>query len=156
MTYYYRDQISIDLMSAVQHYWEQVGVKCEPRLITGNLLEIIYEQVAYDMLYGAVSAMDVFEIYAIYHSSKKNNVWKHKDPRVDNLIDTAMQQPDDNKRRDLLFELQRLDHEELLWRLPLWAPKNFIYESKRIKRPAIYGNLWFEHKLDLHLWEIVD
>ena len=49
LRFYYKDELTRDLMAAIQNYWEQVGVKSNPRLLSGDVTGLINEKRDYDV-----------------------------------------------------------------------------------------------------------
>src|SRR5713101_3555800 len=77
---------------------------------------------------------DIFEY--LFHSSKfppnGANRGYFADPRIDALVDQARKEPDQNTRKQLYAEIQRILAEELPY-INLWYQDNVLVHSKRVR-----------------------
>ncbi|NSW90743.1 MAG: ABC transporter substrate-binding protein [Firmicutes bacterium] len=156
LAYYYTDQQTVDLIEAIRYYWEQIGIKCETTLLQGNLLELIYEQRDYDFLYAGLSAMALEEVYGFLHSNHTmgQKLGMGNKEILDPLIDAMNREGDQAKRKEIVKQIQEVEN-QYLFQMPLFALKMYIVEHKNLKKPAIYGNEWFNYDYKLHEWEVV-
>jgi len=155
LAYYYADQQTLDLIETIKFYWEQVGLKVETSILKGNLLELIYETRPYDFLYAGLSAMALEEVYGIFGST---HVMGQKlglgDKSVDPLIDELFKEGDQAKRKAIVQKIEAWEN-QALQQMPLFALQMYVLEHKNLKKPAIYGNEWFNYDYKLQEWEIV-
>jgi ABC-type transport system substrate-binding protein len=152
--YYYKDEITKDFMAVVQYMWQQVGVKCEPRLFQGNLVEILYEKKDFDLCYVGLSSPEPQDATERYTTGHKLNAVSYNNPEFDRLVKEGALAMGKDNRKPIYDRIQEVLYEDIPM-IPLYSLKDFYIESKRLKRPNdIYPNPWFEAKLDIHLWEL--
>lgn len=63
LCYYYDDQTTIDAMTLITQNCKEAGVICEPFLATGDVGEILYGSMNYDVMYFGASNSDAVLIY---------------------------------------------------------------------------------------------
>ena len=136
--YYYTDQQTVDLMTAVQHYWDQVGVKSKFRLITGDLNSLLWtppkdpvkgpSAVDWDILYGATAALALNEYYNKYLGGAPGNSHTPNDPQLDALINATNATVDPAKQKAAFFELQKYEN-KVLPAIPLYYQPLFLFSS---------------------------
>lgn len=61
--YYYDDQTTVDAMTLIAQNCKEAGVICEPFLATGDLGEVLYGSMNWDLLYFGASQSDAVLIY---------------------------------------------------------------------------------------------
>lgn len=149
MIFYYNDQQTRDLMSAIQYYWDQVGVKLEARLVTGDVTGIIHNVRNYDIWYGATGCSnptDHLGRWMTHYSSGTG----HANARYDELLELGMKTLDPEKRKVHFDEMQKILHDDVVV-IPLYSPMLFFIQNPRIERPEV-----FAHGKDWHVnyqWE---
>ncbi len=159
---YYGDQTSADFMDAVCAYLNDVGIKAEWTLITGDLTAGIYDIRDYHLIYAGLSAMAVEEAYNPFHnatltSSVMGKVMPNDYHGMDALIEELWVTVDQNRRTEILKELQVIETEEMLWQLPLFALRNVqVVNTARVNLPAELelSNEWSNYERYLDKWTI--
>ena len=83
VVYYYTDQATVDLMTAIQAYLADVGIKMEFELVEGDLATILWaapadqtngpRAVDWDMCYAANAALSLHEYYDRYRTGSPTN-----------------------------------------------------------------------------------
>ena len=79
MVYYYDDQQTVDLMTIIGQYWQEVGVKAQFRKLEGDLAAQLWvppadmekgpSAVKWDLAYAAVAALAESEFYNRFAST---------------------------------------------------------------------------------------
>ena len=83
VVYYYDDQQTVDLMTIIGQYWQEVGVKAQFRKLEGDLAAQLWvppadmvngpSAVKWDLAYAAVAALAESEFYNRFASTASNN-----------------------------------------------------------------------------------
>ena len=160
--YYYTDQQTVDLMTAVQHYWDQVGVKSKFRLITGDLNSLLWtppkdpvkgpSAVDWDILYGATAALALNEYYNKYLGGAPGNSHTPNDPQLDALINATNATVDPAKQKAAFFELQKYEN-KVLPAIPLYYQPLFLFSSKKLNRTGdANSNAQYNYDWNLDNW----
>ena len=87
----------LDTITAIQAYWQDVGVNMEFQLLTDNLTALlwtpsadgVHSAVDWDICFAGTNALTLGEFYNRHHSTAANNSTVLPDPALDALIDTA-------------------------------------------------------------------
>lgn len=97
--YYYTDQATVDLMTAIQAYLAEVGIKMEFELVEGDLASILWtapadqtngvRAVDWDMCYAANAALSLHEYYDRYRTGSPTNSHTPEDAELNALIDAT-------------------------------------------------------------------
>lgn len=135
--YYYADQTTANLVAAVQQYWEAVGIRSKPRLITGAaVIQEIYEDHTYEVLFwgGPTFAPDPSGLADSFHSRNifpaGYNAPRYQNPEVDSLLDQGATTVDLTQRIPLYQQVQAIVMEDLP-AIPMWSPNRFIFVSDK-------------------------
>lgn len=161
VVFYYGDQMTVDLMAAVQAYLGQVGMKMNFRKLEGDLTSQLWlppadpvngpSAVDWDMAYGAIAALTMHEYYNRFQGGASSNSHTPADPILNSLIEATNSTADVEAQKEAFHELQKYEN-ETLFNIPLYHQKQFIIESKRIDRKGVpYGNEQFAYD-----WRIID
>jgi len=161
VVYYYGDQLTVDLMTAVQAYLADVGIKMKFRKLEGDLTTLLWtppqdpakgpSAVNWDLAYAGISALTLHEYYNRFRSGASSNSHTPTDPELDRLIDAINATADTEEQRKAFIELTKYENETLP-EIPLYYQQGFIVESKRVNRKGIpYGNEQFAYD-----WRIID
>ncbi|MFY9357250.1 MAG: ABC transporter substrate-binding protein, partial [Defluviitoga tunisiensis] len=161
VVYYYGDQLTVDLMTAVQAYLADVGIKMKFRKLEGDLTTLLWtppqdpakgpSAVNWDLAYAGISALTLHEYYNRFRSGESSNSHTPTDPELDRLIDAINVTADMEEQRKAFIELTKYENETLP-EIPLYYQQGFIVESKRVNRKGIpYGNEQFAYD-----WRIID
>ena len=97
--YYYTDQATVDLMTAVQAYLADVGIKMEFELVEGDMATILWtapadqtngpRAVDWDICYAANAALSLHEYYDRYRTGSPTNSHTPEDAELNRLIDAT-------------------------------------------------------------------
>ena len=164
LVYYYGDQLTVDLMTAVQAYLDAVGIKMTFRRLEGDLSAQLWtppedpingpSAVEWDLCYGAVAAMAMQEFYHRYKTGAKANSHTPGTPEMNALIDAINASPDPAVQKKAFAELQKYEN-EYLPAIPLYYQQVFIYESDRLSRNGgSYGNAQYNYDWNIVNWTV--
>ena len=158
VVYYYGDQLTADLMVAIQAYLGDVGVEMTYRKLEGdvggqlNALPVDGSDtsaVKWDIAYGAKAALALQEYYNGYQSGK--NSYTPGDANRDALIASINGTVDVSKQQMAFKEFTKFENSALS-DIALYYQQLFIYESNRLNRNGgQYGNDQFVYD-----WGVVD
>lgn len=97
--YYYTDQATVDLMTAIQAYLADVGIKMEFQLVEGDLASLLWtapadqtngvRAVDWDLCYAANAALSLHEYYDRYRTGSATNSHTPEDAKLNELIDAT-------------------------------------------------------------------
>lgn len=159
VVYYYGDQLTADLMVALQAYLADVGVGMTYRKLEGDVggqLNALPEAgsdtsaVTWDIAYGAKAALALQEYYNGYLSGK--NSYTPGDPKRDELIGRINGSVDVMEQQMAFKDFERFEN-EILSDIPLYYQQVFIYESDRMSRNGgQYGNAQFNYDWNIVNW----
>lgn len=161
VVYYYGDQLTVDLMTAVQAYLSQVGIKMNFKKLEGDLSAQLWvtpedpkmgpSEVEWDMAYAGIAALTVHEYYNRFAPGASSNSHTPTDQKLAELIAATNSTADIDKQKAAFYDLQEYFNENL-FAIPLYYQQVFIYESDRVDRKDIpYGNEQFTYD-----WRIID
>ena len=158
VVYYYGDQLTADLMVAMQAYLGDVGVQMTYRKLEGDVggqLNALPEDgsdtsgVTWDIAYGAKAALALQEYYNGYRSGRSSYAPGNSDR--DALVDAINATADPAAQQEAFMAFERFEN-SVLSDIPLYYQQLFIYESSRMSRNGgQYGNDQFNYD-----WGIVD
>lgn len=159
---YYGDQGSADLMDAIVYYLGQVGIKAEWHLLTGDLVAQIYNNPDYHIIYAGLSAMAPEEAYNTFYSntiatSTMANLWTSTYKGMDSLLEQLWVTVDPSRRRQILLDLQKVETEEMLWHIPLFALRNIqVFNTARVNLPPelVLSNEWSNYERFIEKWTL--
>jgi peptide/nickel transport system substrate-binding protein len=160
MVFYYGDQLTVDLMAALQAYLGDVGVKMTYRKLEGDVGAQLttrptnpvdgVSNIDWDLGYGAAAATALQEYYNPYKTGGTSHT--PSDPNLDRMIDAINASADPNEQRPAYFELQEYWNSKLD-ALPLYYQQLFIYESKKLNRNGHgYGNEQYNYDTGIVDW----
>ena len=166
VVYYYTDQQTVDLMSIIQNYLAQVGIKMEFRLVEGDLATLLWSlpkdpvngpsAVDFDLCYGATAALSMHEYYDRYQTGAALNSHTPGVAELDELIKATNASIDPEQTKTAFNELQKYENEEL-FALPLYYQPVFVMKTDKIKgMPEKLGNPQFNYKWDIHKWTLAE
>lgn len=159
---YYADQGSADFMDACVAYLSDIGMKADWVLMTGDLTTQIYEVRDYNFCYAGLSAMAVEEAYNRFHSTQiktgtLKNLWPTDVTLMDGLLEELWVTTDTTRRNEILYEIQEVETEEMLWDVPLFALRNVqVFNKVRVNLPdeLVLSNEWSNYERYLEKWTI--
>ena len=160
MIYYYGDQQTVDLMTAIQAYLADVGIKMHFRQTTDTPTELNAlpddlengpAAVKFDLGYGAHAALALQEYYNIYGSGTSHSPLN---PEMTALVEAINATSDVAKQKEAFFEIERYFSENLI-HLPLYYQPMFIFESTKINRNGeSYGNPQYNYDWGIVNWTV--
>lgn len=164
VVYYYTDQQTVDLMTIIQSYLAEVGIKMNARLVEGDLATILWKApedpvngpsaVDWDMCYAANAALSLHEYYDRYQTGTAINSHTPSDSKLDELIAATNSSVDPEVQKQAFFELQKYENETLFC-LPLYYQPIFLITSDKIAKGAPeVGNPQFNYNWDIQNWEL--
>ncbi|MEG2481097.1 MAG: ABC transporter substrate-binding protein [Clostridia bacterium] len=162
--YYYGDQMTVDLLTAVQAYFADVGIQMTMRKLEGDLASQLWvapedsvngpSAVEWDLAYAAVAALSMGDYYDRYQGGYSSNSHTPKDEKLDSLIAATNATSDVEKQMAAYHELEKYENENEI-NLPLYHQPVFIVQSDRLDRgTAPYGNDQYMYDWDLVNWDI--
>lgn len=164
VVYYYTDQQTVDLMTIIQSYLQQAGIKMKFRLVEGDLATLLWKApddpangpsaVDWDMCYAAVSALSLHEYYDRFHSGNALNSHTPTDAELDKRIDaTNVIEPAAQKAA--FNELQKYENDTLFC-LPLYYQPVFVVTSNRVQGIDLgnLGNPQFNYDWNVQSWTV--
>ncbi len=161
VVYYYGDQLTSDLMVAIQAYLQDVGVEMTYRKLEGDVgeqLNVLPEAnsdtsaVKWDMAYGAKAALALQEYYNGYASN--TNSYTPANSKLDELISGINATVDSEKQIAAFAEFERYEN-EMLSDIPLYYQQLFIYESDKVDRNGgQYGNAQYNYDWGILNWTV--
>lgn len=161
IVYYYGDQLTADLMVALQAYLGDVGVQMTYRKLEGdvggqlNALPAVGSDtsaVTWDIAYGARAALALQEYYNQYYTSR--NSYTPGDSNRDALIDAINGTVDVSQQQEAFKSLTQYEN-LMLSDIALYYQQLFIYESARLSRNGgQYGNDQFVYDWGVTNWTV--
>ncbi len=164
VVYYYDDQQTVDLMTIIGQYWQEIGVKAQFRKLEGDLAAQLWvppvdrvkgpSAVKWDLAYAAVAALAESEFYNRFSSTASNNSTVPKQEGLDELIISANGTMDTAEQKKAFGEIQNYVAENVV-ALPLYHQVCFIYTSKDLDMAgAGFGNDQFSYEKHILDWKI--
>ena len=164
VVYYYTDQLTVDLMTTVQSYFAEVGVKMNFRLVEGDLATILWKApddqvngpsaVDWDIAYAANAALSMHEYYDRYRTGSASNSHTPQDAKLNELIDATNASMDAEVQRQAFFELQKYEN-ETMFTMALYYQPIFLIESNKITKGApTVGSPQFNYDWNIQDWEV--
>ena len=161
VVYYYGDQMTVDLMVAMQAYLADVGIEMTYRKLEGDVggqLNALPDAgsdtsaVTWDIAYGARAALALHEYYNGYQSGLSS--YAPGDSQRDDLIAAINGTANVDEQRQAFMEFERFENEKLS-DIPLYYQQLFIYESNRMSRNGgQYGNDQFNYDWNIVNWTV--
>lgn len=164
LVFYYGDQQTVDMMTAVQAYLAEVGMKIEFRKLEGDLASQLWtppqdpvagpSTVTWDLAYGAIGPLSMHEYYDRFASGASSNSHTPADPELDALIKATQTTTDLEEQKAAFYALQKYENEYLPV-IPLYYQQVFVVQSNKLDRAgAPYGNEQFNYDWEIINWDI--
>lgn len=164
VVYYYDDQQTVDLMTIIGQYWQDVGVKAQFRKLEGDLASQLWvpptdmengpSAVKWDLAYAAVAALTESEFYNRFSSTASNNSSVPKQDGLDELIEKSNSTMDTDEQIAAFKEIQQYIAENEL-AMPLYHQVCFIYTSDDLDMAGNpVGNDQFSYEKNILDWNI--
>ncbi|MCH4887510.1 peptide ABC transporter substrate-binding protein [Acidaminobacter sp. JC074] len=161
VVYYYGDQLTVDLMTAIQAYLSEVGMKMSFRKLEGDLATLLWttpedpingpSAVDWDLAYAGNAALAMHEYYNRYQTGVASNSHTPGDEELDALIEATNATANIQAQMEAFKALQKYENANL-FSIPLYYQQVFVYENSRIDRKGVpYGNEQFAYD-----WRIID
>ncbi|MEI8094205.1 MAG: ABC transporter substrate-binding protein [Spirochaetales bacterium] len=161
VVFYYGDQMTVDLMTAVQAYLADVGVKMTFRKLEGDLASQLWvpptdpvngpAAVKWDLAYAAVAALSMNEYYDRFIPGGTANSHTPTDPTLAKLID-ATHVVDVAAQKKAFYALQAYEGENL-FALPLYYQQVFVVQNTKLDRAgSAFGNEQFNYDWNITKW----
>lgn len=161
VVYYYGDQLTADLMVAMQAYLADVGIQMTYRKLEGDVggqLNALPESgsdtsaVKWDVAYGAKAALALQEYYNGYQSGL--NSYTPGTGERDALIQRINGTTDVGEQIAAFKDFEKYEN-TMLSDIPLYYQQLFIYESSRMSRNGgQYGNDQFNYDWGIVNWTV--
>lgn len=164
VVYYYTDQQTVDLMTIIQSYLQEVGMKMSFRLVEGDLPSLLWKAPAdttngpsavdWDMCYAAISALSMNEYYNRFSPTSQLNSHTPADETLTGLIDATNATVDVKEQEKAFQEIQKYEN-KTLFDIPLYYQPVFIVSSDKITEgQSAYGNPQFNYNWDIQNWKL--
>ncbi len=160
--YYYTDQATVDLMTAIQAYLAQVGITMEFELVEGDLATILWSAPAdqtngpsavdWDMCYAANAALSLHEYYDRYRTGSPTNSHTPEDEELNKLIDATNASADVNDQLEAFKALTQYENESV-FTYALYYQPIFMITSDKVG-DILQGNPQFCYNWDIQNWDI--
>ncbi len=164
VVYYYTDQLTVDLMTAIQAYLSDVGIKMSFRLVEGDLASILWtapedqvngpSAVDWDLAYAANAALSLHEYYDRYRTGSPTNSHTPADETLNELIDATNASAKVEDQNEAFKELIQYEN-ETLFTMALYYQPIFVITSDRIGDIKV-ANVQFNYDWDVQNWEIYE
>ena len=161
VVFYYGDQLTVDLMSAIQAYLKDVGIGMTFGKLEGDVsgqLNVVSaagsdtSAVDWHMAYGARAALALHEYYNIYDQPK--SPYAFSTPERQSLIKRINATADIDIQKVAFADFQRYEN-EMLSDIPLYYQQLFVVESNRVNRNGgQYGNAQFNYDWGIVNWTV--
>lgn len=157
ITYYYKDQTSVDFMQAIAYGLNQIGVKTKLVQIQQNSTAALFKQRKYDIAYKGFSSFGYESWFGEYTSNNINfkNIY-NGDKSFDKYVEELAKTSNTEKRSQILQDLQKLEQEKL-YKLPLYTFKNYIFvNSNKVSVPKdlTFANTFYRYDYQFEKWEL--
>lgn len=164
VVYYYKDQLTVDLMSVIQQELAEVGMKANFRRLEGDLAAQLWVKpddpvngpasVKWDLAYAANAALAVHEYYNRFKGGATSNSNQPTDEKLDELIAATNATADVDKQKAAFYKLQKYFNEQL-FAIPLYYQQVFVYKNNRVDRKGIpYGNEQYAYDSRIIDWDV--
>ena len=164
VVYYYDDQQTVDLMTIIGQYWQEVGVKAQFRKLEGDLAAQLWvppadmekgpSAVKWDLAYAAVAALAESEFYNRFASTASNNSSVPKQEGLDEMIAASNATMDVGEQKEAFYKIQQFVAENEL-AMPLYHQVCFIYTRDKLDTAgSAFGNDQFSYEKNILDWKI--
>ena len=141
VVYYYTDQGTVDLMTTIQAYLADVGIKMEHSLVQGDLAALLWtapadqtngpRAVDWDLCYAACSAMSLHEYYDRFRTGSSTNSHTPEDAKLNELLDATNASADAAVQIEAFKALSQYESENQFV-MALYYQPIFLITSDRI------------------------
>ncbi|HZP14928.1 MAG TPA: ABC transporter substrate-binding protein, partial [Nocardioides sp.] len=162
LSYYYADQVSRNIVTAIQQQLGQVGVKITQirQLETPAFNQKVYQANDFDVAYVGHGGGEPNDYLRYFHSQypypKGFNYTSYKNPKIDDLFEKGRNAVDPEARKPTYLEIERILNDELPI-LPLWEPIRYAGHTKRLQSfvwTAVSGLYGMAYQDDREKWAL--
>jgi peptide/nickel transport system substrate-binding protein len=153
LRYYYSDQTSINLMTAVAQQLMDVGMKVEVLKFQGDPTTELYTTKKWDVAFKGLSSFGFNEWYGEYTNTPTFTQIIGEQPEFATLNQELNEATSQDKTDSVLMQLQKLEQQKLL-KLPLYSLKQYVFVSKRIKNADKFGNPLYIYDNNFANWTV--
>lgn len=140
--YYYTDQGTVDLMTAIQAYLAEVGITMEFQLVEGDLATLLWtaptdqtngvRAVDWDMCYAANAALSLHEYYDRYRTGSATNSHTPEDEKLNELIDATNASTNVDEQIAAFKALTEYENENM-FTMALYYQPIYVITSDRVQ-----------------------
>lgn len=162
VVYYYKDQTTVDLMTAIQANLKDVGIKMDFKLVEGDLATILWKAPAdqvkgpsavdWDMAYAAVAALSLHEYYNRFLTGSATNSHTPQDEKLNELINATNASANVADQITAFKALSQYESETLP-EIALYYQPIFLITSNRIG-DVKKANPQFNYDWDIQHWKV--
>ncbi|MEG2097224.1 MAG: ABC transporter substrate-binding protein [Pseudoflavonifractor sp.] len=162
VVYYYTDQATVDLMTAIQANLADVGIKMDFKLVEGDLATILWKAPAdqtkgpsavdWDMAYAANAALSLHEYYDRYRTGSPTNSHTPEDAKLNALIDATNASAKVEDQMVAFKELTTYENESL-FAMALYYQPIFLITSDKIGDIKM-ATPQFNYDWDIQHWAV--
>lgn len=160
--YYYTDQATIDLMTAIQAYLAEVGIKMEFELLEGDIGTLLWappadqakgpRAVDWDLCYAGIAALSLHEYYDRFRTGSPSNSHTPEDAELNALLDATNASADVNEQLAAFKALTKYENENLFV-AALYHQPVFVVTSDKVGDIKL-ANPQFNYDWDIQHWNI--
>jgi peptide/nickel transport system substrate-binding protein len=138
LSYYYADQVSRNVVTAIQQQLGAVGVKIAQiqQLESPAFVQKVYQNLDFDVAYVGHGGGEPNDYLRYFHSQyaypKGFNYFSYKNPKIDELFEQGRSTVDPESRKPIYFEIERILNDDLPI-LPLWETIRYAGFTKRLQ-----------------------
>lgn len=157
---YYNDQLSLDVMTAIQDNLAAVGINVTPRQMDGPAwTKLYYDDLAFDASFaGGANGPDPNRAFQYFHSSsawpKGTNNLKFSNADLDAALDKGASTMDPSARAEIYQQACEVMSNTLPW-IFLWEQERYVAVSNRVQNflytPAPGGGSYYDQA---ELWTV--
>lgn len=164
VVYYYGDQMTVDLLTAIQAYWAEVGVQMNMRKLEGDLASQLWvapedavngpSAVKWDLAYAAIAALSMGDYYDRYQGGYSSNSHTPKDEKLDALIAATNDTANVDEQMAAYHALEKYEN-EMQVNIPLYHQPVFVVQSGKLDRAGTpLGNEQYVYNWNIVNWDI--
>lgn len=152
----------LDTITAIQGYWQMVGVNMEFQLLTDNLTVLLWSPspdgvtsaVDWDICFAGTNALTLGEFYNRHHSTAANNSTVKWNDELDALIDTAKVAVTTEQQKAAYDAIQQYENADATV-IPLFYIPSWVVTSDKLDMAGnAAGNDQFFYQKNILDWNI--
>jgi peptide/nickel transport system substrate-binding protein len=155
LVYYYNDQVGIDFVEAMKYYWEQIGMKVNTRLLTGDFANQMYFDRDYDVMYAGLGFVLPEDTFAQFLDTSIMTNVLGSDARWQELYNDLTTARGEQGRIEAAHALQDFE-QTMLTQIPMYNLNIAYYvNSARVEIPTQYfGELRMAYNRHFEDWKL--